>query len=112
MLRESLAALRQFGDQAYLFPGLLTLAFVAALTGQPVRAAHLLGGAETVARALGTTLSPVNRVTQEGVLTAIRPHLDSAALTLAQNAGREMSLDALMAEAWTVADDANTVSAQ
>jgi non-specific serine/threonine protein kinase len=106
LLREGLAALRMFGDEAYLFPGLLTLAFVAALTDQPGRAARLLGGAEMVAQMLGTTLSPVNRVTQGSVLEAIRPRLDPAALAHEQDAGRAMSLDVLMAEAWAVADDA------
>jgi hypothetical protein len=106
LLREGLDGLRAVGDHAYLFPSLLTLALVAALTGQPVRAARLLGGAEAVAHVLGTTLAPVNRVTQEEVLAAVRPHLDPAALTTARDAGRALSLDAVMAEAWAVAQDA------
>ncbi len=106
LLREGLAGLREVGDHAYLFPSLITLAGVAALTEQPIRAARLLGGAEAVAHALGTTLAPVNRVTQEEVLAAIRPHLDPGALDMARNAGRAMRLDEVVAEAWAFVHDA------
>jgi hypothetical protein len=41
----------------------------------------------------------------------IRPYLDPAALELARNEGREMSLDRLMTEAWAVAQDATLTPA-
>jgi non-specific serine/threonine protein kinase len=106
LLREGLTGLRAVGDHAYLFPSLLTLAAVAAWTNQPVRAARLLGGVEAVALALGTTLAPVNRITQAEALRVIQPRLAPAALDAALNAGRAMSLDEVMAEAWAFAHDA------
>ena len=106
LLTEGLNGIQTVGDHAFLFPSLIALAMVAALTEQPVRAARLLGGAEAVADALGATLAPVNRVTQTEVLAAIRPHLDPGALDMARNAGRSMSLDDVMAEAWAFAHDA------
>jgi predicted ATPase/transcriptional regulator with XRE-family HTH domain len=109
LLTEGLDGIRTVGDHAYLFPSLISLALVAALTEQPVRAARLLGASEAVARTLGTSLAPVNRVTQEEVLAAIRPRLDASELTMARDAGRAMSLDAAMAEAWAVAHDAEAV---
>ena len=53
LLQEGLGGLQAVGDRAYLFPGLLTLAWVAALTGDPLRAARLLGAAEGAAPPLG-----------------------------------------------------------
>jgi non-specific serine/threonine protein kinase len=106
LLKEGLEGILSVGDQAYLLPSLITLALVAALTEQPVRAARLLGGAESVADAIGATLAPVNRVTWEKVLATIRPHLDQAALDEAQDAGRTMGLDLVMAEVWAVTNDA------
>jgi tetratricopeptide (TPR) repeat protein len=91
LLRESMAGLREVADQAYLLSGLLTMAWVSARVGQPTRAARLIGAAEALREALGATLAPVNRDSQEQALDWIRPRLSAAELAAAVDAGRGLA---------------------
>jgi predicted ATPase/DNA-binding CsgD family transcriptional regulator/transcriptional regulator with XRE-family HTH domain len=99
LLREGLAGLRAVADQAYLLSGLLTLAWLAAWMGQPIRAARLLGAAEALREALDATLAPVNRNSQDQALDWIRPRLGAAELAAAVAAGRALAPDEAIEEA-------------
>jgi DNA-binding CsgD family transcriptional regulator/transcriptional regulator with XRE-family HTH domain len=100
LLREGLAKLQAVGDRAYMVPCLLTVASVAAETGQPVPAARLLGAADALGEALGATiLAPVNRLTHDMALETIGTRLGAAELAAARAQGRALRLDEALAEA-------------
>ncbi|MGD9895237.1 MAG: response regulator transcription factor, partial [Dehalococcoidia bacterium] len=98
LLRESLAGFRAVGDRAFMLSGLLTLAWVEAKLGRPVRAARLLGAAETLRNTLGARLPPVNQDTLNATLAIIRPQLGEGERAAAEADGRSMTLDQAIAE--------------
>jgi len=102
LLRDSMTGLQEAADQAYLLSGLLTMAWLAAWMGQPVRAARLIGAAEALREVLGASLAPVNRDSQEQALDRIRSRLGAAELDAAIVAGRELAPDDAIDEALRV----------
>jgi DNA-binding CsgD family transcriptional regulator len=99
LLRRGLAHWQDVGERVYLFGCLRDLASVALLWGQPVRAARLLGAAQPLGEAMGTTLAPVNRAMEDRLLVALRSSLTEAELAAALAAGRAMRREAVLAEA-------------
>jgi len=99
LLQESLTGLRAVGDRAFMLSGLLTLAWVEAKLGRPLRAARLIGAAETLRDTLGATLPPVNQGTLDATLAIIGPQLGEAERAAAEADGRRMTLEEAIAEA-------------
>ena len=79
------------------------LALVAASSGEPLRAARLLGAAETLREAGGGVVQPAEAAAREQALAAIADRLRAHELAAALEAGRRLSLDAAAAEARTAA---------
>jgi tetratricopeptide (TPR) repeat protein len=100
---KSLTDLHAIGDRSYLRYGLLTAAWVNAQVGQPIRAARLLGAAETLREAIGASLSAVNRDTLDHVFATMRRHLTEDALALALTQGRMLTVDEAIDEATATA---------
>jgi hypothetical protein len=98
-LCESLAVRRELGERLGIAECLEGLAAVADGTGQPDRAARLLGAAGTLREAIGAPLPPVDRPAHEAAVQATRGLLGEAAFAAAWAAGRALPLEQAVAEA-------------
>ena len=98
-LTESLALRRELGERLGIAECLEGLATVAAGTGQPERAARLLGAAEALREAIGAPLPPVDRPDHDDDDSATRAALGEAAFAAAWAAGRALTVEQAVAEA-------------
>ena len=89
---ESLGIFRSLGDQRVIAHCLAGLAGVAAVAGQPHRAARLWGAAETMLEGLGAHLDPADRVVGEQAAARARDDLGPALFDDFAAEGRAMSL--------------------
>jgi tetratricopeptide (TPR) repeat protein len=70
-----------------------SFAFIARASGQPERAAHLLGAAEFIRETVHVAMTPWERDEYERELAALREALPADQLRVAWEAGRAMDLD-------------------
>lgn len=93
LFEEDLRLLRELRDKTGIVYGLLGMAGVAALRGQPARAARLWGASEILREVFGLPLTPMVRdhYDYEGYLAAARAGLGEAAFDAAWSEGRAMS---------------------
>lgn len=84
---------REAGNKQGIAECLVGLAGLAAVAGQPERAARLFAAAEALLDAIGAPLSPADRAESQRDLAAARAQLDSAAFAAAWDAGQVMSLE-------------------
>jgi hypothetical protein len=100
---QSLRICRRLGDPAIAW-SLAGLASVAALCGQPERAARLAGAVEILREATGKRSAPASRANYERAVASARSQLDEATFAAAWAQGRAMSLDQAVAEALSLGD--------
>jgi non-specific serine/threonine protein kinase len=99
LLVECLAAAQQISDSRRIAECLEGFGELAAASGRAERAARLLGAAQAVRDAHGSTLQPVNRPIHASSLAAARQALGDAAFSDAWDAGRAMQLEHALEEA-------------
>jgi predicted ATPase len=103
LFRESLALLQDLGDKEGIAECLEGLAAVAArLARRPEdikRAARLVGAAEALRAAIGSSLATVDRLLHERTIAAIRAGLDEAAFAATHGEGHAAPLDQSIAYA-------------
>jgi tetratricopeptide (TPR) repeat protein len=75
------------------------LAGVMAHRRQPLRAARLLGGAETVRETLQIVIPPLERPYYDGIVAAVRAQLPAATVEAMWQSGRRLTLKQIIAEA-------------
>jgi DNA-binding CsgD family transcriptional regulator len=90
---ETLGLLWQLKDRIGTFYSLMGAAGVAALRGQPARAARLSGAAEALRKALGHPVQPLKNVhyDYDSYIATIRAELGEAAFEAAFSEGERMS---------------------
>jgi predicted ATPase/class 3 adenylate cyclase len=96
---ESLVISKERGDKRSIASCLEGLAGVAGMTGYPERAARLFGAVEATHQAIGTAMSPGDRIEYDRHVAAARTQMDATAFAAAWAAGRSLSLDQAIAEA-------------
>ena len=92
--RETIRAWRDMGNRGAIANQLECFAFLALPKGQRLRAARLLGAAESLREAAGAAMDPVEREEYEVAVTEIRRHADGVATNSAWTEGREMGAEA------------------
>jgi len=97
--REALVLFEEHGDRAMVAACLFGLARVAALGGEPARGARLFGAAEALYEAAGIRFPPSDPAGFERAVASLRAALGEPAVVAAWAAGRELSLDEIVAEA-------------
>jgi non-specific serine/threonine protein kinase len=97
-----LAQHRNFG--LLVVSSLLGLAGLAAEFGHPREGARLLGATEGIVSSLGAPAYPRHRPVRERVQTALMAALGSERFDAAREAGRDLTLEAAIAEAHAVAE--------
>ena len=70
-----------------------------ARSGQPQRAAHVLGAAEAVLETIGALTQPIDKPEIERIIADVRAQLDAASFEAAWAEGRAMTLDQALADA-------------
>jgi len=106
--RQSLVLNRVLGNRDGVAENLAGLAEVASLTGQPKRAARLLGTVEAVREALNISLPPLHRAEYDRTVEGIRVQLDEAVFAAAWAQGRSMPLEQAIEEALETNDEPPT----
>jgi non-specific serine/threonine protein kinase len=93
LFEEDLRLLRELRDKTGIVYGLLGMAGVAALRGQPARASRLWGASEVLREVYGLPLTPMVRdhYDYEGYLAGARAGLSEAGFEAAWSEGRAMS---------------------
>ena len=99
MAREALTLMREIGGPHYLAQCLQVLAEIAGAAGQGVRAARLLGAAETQREHSGAPSTTIDREETEAAVTEARAALGEAAWAAAFAAGRALSVEEAIVEA-------------
>ena len=94
---QSLALNRVRGYKDGIAEDLAGVAEVANLTGQPERAAWLLGAVEALREVSGIRLSPLRQAEYDCTVGGIRAQLDEAAFAAAWAEGRSMTLEQVLA---------------
>jgi tetratricopeptide (TPR) repeat protein len=102
--REALALFADHGDRAKVASCLEGLGHLAARGGEPERAIHLFGAAETLYEAAGFQVPHHDPSAYEPALAAVRAALDEATVAIAWAAGRTLPLEHAVVEARDVAD--------
>jgi tetratricopeptide (TPR) repeat protein len=97
--QQGLALARELGFKPAVIACLAGLAGVWGSRGQPVRAAQLLGAAETLLKAIHSQLDRADRTESERNLAYVRAQLDEAAFTAAWMEGQAMTLEQAVAYA-------------
>ncbi len=100
---ESLELTHPLGNPLHLAQGLAGLAAVAMLEGRAARAARLHGAADALCAAAGAPLPPPDRRQDERTVATGRARLGEQAFTGAVMAGRDLALEAAIAEALSTA---------
>jgi DNA-binding CsgD family transcriptional regulator len=92
---------RERGSSRFVAIGLESFGWLATLTGQPRRAATLLGAAESLRETIGAPVPPAYRERFEMFLHKGQAQIDAAAWSTAWAQGRAMALDAAVELALT-----------
>jgi len=100
---ESLELTRPLGNPLHLAQGLAGLAAVAMLEGRAARGARLHGAADALCAAAGAPLPPPDQRQDERTVATGRARLGEQAFTGAVMAGRDLALEAAIAEALSTA---------
>ncbi len=101
---EGLRYVRRLGHPLMVASELTGLAGVAAAIGQPEKGARLLGAAEAIRSSLDAPMAPRDQPVLERAIAALTTALGSERLSAAREAGRELNLDAAVAEAEAIAE--------
>ena len=101
--RAGLDMLRDQGDRYEAARVLEGLAALALAEGRAQAAARILGVAETLHRAIGATLRPVDRPDHHPTVAGARAVLGDDGFEAAVAEGRGLSADAIVAEVWPAA---------
>ena len=104
LYQQSLALNRVLGNRDGIAENLTGLAEVAVLSGQPERAAQLLGTVEAVRLAHQTELVPLRRAEYDRMVGGIRTRLGDVAFVQAWARGRAMELSQAIAFALETKD--------
>jgi tetratricopeptide (TPR) repeat protein len=99
LFRESLKLSLEPENETSIAISLIGLAGVAALLGQPARAAQLLGAAKTTRESADRSLTPVERVVFEQYAASIRAQIDDATFATMWAEGQKMTLEQAKAKA-------------
>lgn len=97
LIVECLAISRELSDKEFLATGLEALAAVISVQGNPTWAARLWGAAETLRTDIKAPIAPVNRAKYENQVAAARMQVSWDIFRENWEAGRNMSLDQLLA---------------
>jgi predicted ATPase/class 3 adenylate cyclase/DNA-binding CsgD family transcriptional regulator len=93
---ECLAILRELDDQEFVASGLEALAAVVSVQENPFGAARLWGAAETLRKAIGAPIAPVNLARYERLVAAARTQLGEKVFATAWAQGRTMTPDQVL----------------
>jgi predicted ATPase/DNA-binding CsgD family transcriptional regulator len=107
-LVQSCALSAEVGEQWSMAAGLEGLAGLAAMTGKPTLAAHLLGTAEALWSRIGASMPPALRFWVDRDAALVRKALNGADFSLAYEAGRSWTADQAITQ--VVAQFAPTLS--
>ena len=94
--RESLEIARDWAGEPDVVLGIGGFAGVAAASGQPERAARLLGVVDTMLPVVGYVLEPPDRADYDRIVSETRAQLDDARFQYAWAAGQQLSLEDAM----------------
>jgi hypothetical protein len=97
--KESLELARRFRSTFDVVICLVGMARVAAMQGQPERAARLLGASAALREEIGAPLSPIARVDHDHASNAARAALGEDAFATALAAGHATPLEEAIADA-------------
>ncbi|HET7641501.1 MAG TPA: tetratricopeptide repeat protein, partial [Ktedonobacteraceae bacterium] len=97
LIVECLAIIREEDDKEFMAGGLEALAGVISVQGNPTWAARLWGAADTLRKAVGAPIAPVNRARYENLVAAARMQVSWDIFRENWEAGRKMSIDQLLA---------------
>jgi non-specific serine/threonine protein kinase len=100
---DSLAHAQQVGYTVIVASSLFGLAGVAAESGRSETGGHLLGAAQALAASLGSPVFPRDGPVRERALAALTATLGSEQLAAAQETGRALTRDQVIAKALVVA---------
>jgi predicted ATPase/DNA-binding CsgD family transcriptional regulator len=89
---------------------LVGLAVVAEQIDRPEQAARLLGAADAMLERIGAAIWPVDKVEHDRTLAAVVDRLGAVAFSAAFAAGRALSPEEAVAEAFAIKDEAEAVS--
>jgi non-specific serine/threonine protein kinase len=102
MLRAGLLELHEVGELPLMITGLYSLALLAAMNREPIRAVRLVGAADALSDSLGAAWTPVVAGMESSVLSHIGAHVDEPTIAAARMEGRRLSLEDALAGADTV----------
>ena len=108
---EALTLRREVEDRRGIAECLEGLAAVALAGSEPARGARLLGAAEALRHAISAPVPPTDRAAHARSVAATRARLGPAAATAAWTAGRSLTLEAALAEAFAAASAAQDEAA-
>lgn len=100
--RESLGRYRDLGDRPGMARSFERLAGAIAASGEPQRAARLLGAARALRQAIGVEPALADRLECERIEAAVRGALGADAFTAAWDEGRTMTLTRAIEDALAV----------
>jgi non-specific serine/threonine protein kinase len=107
LFAESLTIVRDGRDPVAVLLAVKSLAAVAAVRGDPVKATQLFGAAEALRERHGIDVPPAERPRLEQAIAAARARLTEAAFTAAWAAGRTLPMAVAITEALAVASEVN-----
>jgi predicted ATPase/class 3 adenylate cyclase len=90
---ESLSILKELGQRDDIIECLEGFAGIALLSGQPRRAARLLGAAQALRETIGAPVPPYKRLRLQRIMGGVAAQLDPKMLESELTIGRKMSLD-------------------
>ena len=96
LFEESFAIVRGLDDKEFMASDLEALAGVVYVQGNPTWAAQLWGAAETLRKAIGAPIAPVNRARYESLVAAARMQVSGDSFREHWEAGRNVPLDQVL----------------
>lgn len=96
LILECFVILRESDDREFIASAVEALAAVVSVQGNPGWAARLWGAAESLRKAIGAPMAPVNRARYERLVAAARLHLHGDLFRAQWEVGRTMPLDQVL----------------
>lgn len=102
--RETIVVWQEFGHRGAIAHQLESFAFLARAQNQPIRAAQLLGAAETLRDAIGVSMNRLEQREYEREVTALRAQIDEEAFAAAWAEGCALSAEQAVLDALALPD--------
>jgi hypothetical protein len=93
IFQECLTVCLKVGIKPAIAVYLDEMAWINHQQGDPVRAAHLLGAAESMRESIGASILPVNRADYDDLVLAVRSAMGEEAFSSALTLGRAMTIE-------------------